>query len=196
MKKPADQTTPTTVERTPDGVRIVMPVPRIKFVIAFLGLWLVGWAAGEISVLHTLTRLPSLISPMTLFYLVWLVGWTIGGVAAALLLAIVLDGKETVTFTPERIVRRIEAYGRGLDFPYSMEAAGHLRVMYDSNDEGNLIGFDWKDKTVRFGTGLNETNAEKAVDAVWEVFPQLMSRVERERHDEEEADSATDASDA
>lgn len=179
----------TSIEETPEALRIVMPVQRAGCVALFLTAWLCGWFFGEVSAISALFRMDSMLNPGALFLLVWLAGWTVGGVVAAAVLAMVLDGSEIVTFNAEEIDRRAEAFGRGLNWRYAMADATNLRQTGDEDGVKDFISFDHRGKTIRFGTGLNETEAERAVDAVWVRFPQLMPRVERVRR-EEAAESA------
>ncbi len=173
-----------SIEESPDSLRIVMPVERAGCVSIFLAAWLVGWLAGEVSALTALFRMESLFNLGALFLLFWLAGWTVGGVVAAAILAMTLDGREVVSFTAEEVDRRAEAFGRGLNWKYAMAEVSNLRPTGDESGVKSFISFDHKSKTIRFGTGLNETEAERAVEAVWARFPQLMPRVERVRREE------------
>ena len=157
--------TPTTIEHTPSGLRIVMPVPRIGFVIVFLSIWLMGWAAGEVSALRALLESGTRFNPTGLFLLVWLVGWTLGGAAAAFVLAMMLDGREIVTFALGSVVRRIEAFRWGWETTYAMDTVTNLRQTGDSEGVKSFISFDASGKTVRFGTGLKKTERERQGEA-------------------------------
>lgn len=182
-----DKHSTPSIEETPGSLRIVMAVERVGCVAIFLGVWLVGWVAGEFSAISALLRFDSLLNPGALFLVVWLTGWTAGGVAAAAILAMVLDGREIVTITPEEIDRRAEAFGRGLNWKYSMADVTNLRPTQDSEGKKESISFDYHGKTIRFGTGLNETEAERVAESIWRRFPQLMPRVERIRREAEAA---------
>ena len=67
-----------------------------------------------------------------------------------------------------------------------MDTVTNLRQTGDSEGVKSFISFDASGKTVRFGTGLNETEAEKAVDAVWAQYPRLIPKADRERQAETE----------
>jgi hypothetical protein len=176
--------TPTSIEETPDGVRIVMPVPQAGCVAVFLAVWLTGWLFGELSAISAFFRMENLLNPLTLFLIVWLVGWTAGGLFAAAALAMMLGGREIVTFTADVVDRRAEAFGRGLNWHFVMSDVTNLRPTGDDNGVKDFISFDYRGKTTRFGTGLNETEAERAVEAVWKRFPRLMPRAERVSREE------------
>ncbi len=174
----------TTIEETPEALRVIMPAPRVGCVAVFLSVWMMGWLVGEVSALGALFRMGSLLNPASLFLVVWLLGWTAGGLVAASILVFMLDGAEVVTFSEAEIRRRAEAFGRGFDWVYPMAEAKNLRPTGDENGVKSFVSFDHNGKTIRFGTGLNETEAERVVEAVWSRFPQLMSRVERVRREE------------
>lgn len=185
--------TATSIEETPENLRIVMPVPRVGCVAVFLSVWLTGWLVGELSAVGALFTMDSLLNPAALFLIVWVTGWTAGGIMAGSALAMMLSGQEVVTFTPEEINRRAEAFGRGLNWRYVMSDVTNLRQTPDENGVKDFISFDYHGKTVRFGTGLNETEAERATEAVWARFPQLMPRVERVRREESLKATGSDA---
>ena len=75
---------------TAAGFEVVIPAKRHAFLIAFLPIWLVGWAWGEIIVIALLLNSDLSTGP-SLFLLVWLAGWTLGGGFALFALALHLD---------------------------------------------------------------------------------------------------------
>jgi len=176
--------TPTTIEDTPVSLRVVMPVPRVGCVAVFLTVWLMGWFAGEVSAIAGLLRVGSLLNPAAWFLVIWLLGWSVGGVFAGGMLAMMLGGREILTFTAEEVDRRAEAFGRGLNWRYPMSEVTNVRQTSDTNGVKDFISFDCQGKTIRFGTGLNETEAGRVCEAVWARYPQLMPRVERIRREE------------
>jgi hypothetical protein len=98
--------------------------------------------------------------------------------------AMMLAGTEIVTFTDVDVTRRAEVLGKGLTWRYPMADVTNVRTTADTNGVKDFISLDCQGKTVRFGTGLNETEAERATEAIWKRFPQLMPRVERIRRAE------------
>ena len=180
----------TTIEDTAEELRIVMRAERAGCVAVFLGVWLMGWLFGEVSALQSLFRFETLLNPASLFLLVWLAGWTVGGVVAGGIFAMMLDGREIVTFTEQEIDRRAEAFGRGFNWRFAMPDVTNVRQTSSDGGVKDFVSFDYRGKTVRFGTGLNETEAERIVEAVWRRFPQLMPRVERIRRAEAAAEAA------
>lgn len=172
--------TPTVTEFTADSVRIVMPVQRVGCAIAFLSLWMVGWAAGELSALRGLLQGGAGFNVSTLFLLFWLVGWTAGGVVFGSILLLLLDGREIVTVGDGVVRRRIEVFGRGLSWRYPLEKVSNWRPTGDQSDEGdvtNFITFDYDGpkgtRAIRFGTGLTEPRTEAICAETWSRFPRL-----------------------
>ena len=51
------QHTATSIEETPEALRIVMPVQRVGCVAVFLAAWLCGWFFGEVSAISALFRM-------------------------------------------------------------------------------------------------------------------------------------------
>jgi len=172
--------THTVTELTPEAVRVVMPVPRVGCVIVFLGLWMIGWVAGEFSALRGLIFGGIGLNIATLFLLVWLVGWTAGGVVFGSILLLMLDGREIVSVGDGIVRRRVEAFGVGLSWRYPLEQVSNWRPTGDESGVKSFMAFDHDgpkgSKTIRFGTGLTEPRAEEICAEVWSRFPSLEPR--------------------
>ncbi len=119
--------TRATITDSPEGLEIVVPAPRIWLVVAFLGLWLVGWLTGEVFALRQLVG-PA---PMAarLFLVVWLIGWTLGGGAALGAALWMLVGHERVRLRPDTLVIQREAFGLGPRRRYALERIRDLRAV-------------------------------------------------------------------
>jgi hypothetical protein len=181
--------TRASIEETPDGLRITMPVPRVGCVAIFMTAWLVGWAVGEISALRALFSMGFSFVPGSAFMLLWLAGWTAGGVFAAGVLMMTLDGREVLTIDGGVVRRRAEAFRLGLSWRYPLERCSNLRPTGGSGEEKSFISFDYAstkgEQTVRLGSGLTESSAEEIAERVWAAFPQLMPDRERRRRERE-----------
>lgn len=170
----------TAIETTPESVKVIMHVPRVGCAMAFLGLWMMGWAAGEFSAIKGLFS--SGLSFATLFLVAWLVGWTAGGLVFGSILLLMLDGHEIVTVGDGIIRRRVEAFGLGLSWRYPLDQVSNWRPTGDAGDDAakSFVSFDHAgpkgSKTIRFGSGLTEPRAEEIADAVWSRFPHLRPR--------------------
>ncbi len=157
-----------------------MPVPRVGCVIAFLGVWMLGWAAGEFSALRSLLFGGMGLNIATLFLLVWLVGWTAGGLVAGSIFLLMLDGREIVTVGDGVVRRRVEVFGVGLSWRYPLEQVSNWRPTGDESGVKTFVTFDHEGpkghKSIRFGTGLTEPRAEEICAEVWSRFPALQPR--------------------
>jgi hypothetical protein len=183
--------TSASIDETPDGLRITMPVPRIGCVAAFMTVWLLGWAVGEVSAVRALFSMGTSFAPGSAFLLIWLAGWTVGGVFAAGTLLMMIDGREVVTVGNGIIRRRAEAFGKGLSWRYPLERCGNLRPTGGSDGDRTFISFDFAAKkgeqTIRFGSGLTESRADEIAERVWAAFPELMPSLERRQREREAA---------
>jgi hypothetical protein len=172
-----------TIEDTPDGLRLTMPVPRMGCVSVFLGVWLVAWAVGEITAIAAVVAMGTSFAPGSAFLLLWLVGWTVAGVGAAGSLAMSIAGREVVTVGAGVIRRRAEAFGLGLSWRYPLERCGNFRPTAGSDGDKTFITFDYASQKgehpVRFGSGLTETSTQDIAERVWAAFPALMPDHER-----------------
>jgi hypothetical protein len=175
--------TVTSIEATPDGLRITMPVPSMGCVSVFLGAWLVAWAVGEFAAITAVVAMGTSFAPGSAFLLLWLAGWTVAGVAAAGSLAMSIGGREIVTIGARVIRRRAEAFGLGLSWRYPLERCANFRPTAGADGDRTFITFDYASKKgehpVRFGSGLTEASCEEIADRVWVAFPALMPDHER-----------------
>lgn len=187
--------TSTSIDDTPDGLRITMPVPRVGCATAFLAVWLVGWVVGEVSALRARFSIGGSFVPAYAFLLIWLAGWTIAGVVTGWALLMSLDGREIVTIGDGVIRRRAEAFSLGLSWRYPLARCGNLRPTGGDDGLKDFVSFDYAatkgEKTVRFGSGLTESRAEEIAERVWERFPELMPDRERRNREREAAALAT-----
>jgi len=189
--------TPTSIEDTPDGLRITMSIPRVGCVSIFLAVWLVGWAAGEFSVLWVLSSIERPFIPAYAFLILWLAAWTLSGLFAAWALLMSLDGREIVTIGNGAIRRRAEAFFAGLSWRYPLESCRNLRPTGDSSGTRTFISFDYagirREHTVRFGSGLTESDAEEIAERMWARFPELLPDRERRKRNREDAQEQASA---
>jgi len=165
------EATPTTasrltIERTPSGLVVTMPIPRAGCPAAFLSVWLLGWLVGEVGVGATLLGGRTAPGPDTLFAVAWLIAWTAGGVAAASFLALLLAGREIVTLAPDGLRRRVAAFGIGRTTTYVPQEVEDLRVMVDRAGRPVFFGFEYRGRTARWGSGLVGDEAARIVEAL------------------------------
>lgn len=172
----AEATTSTTPRIWDDGhrLKVEMRARRVHLLIATLVAWCLVWAYGEWTALSALVReLPSA-GVASMFVVVWLLGWTAAGLASVAMLAFLWDGREIVTVDDRAIVLRAEALGRGLDRTYDLQRATNLRpVAVSSNRDREFLAFDYSGRTVTFGTGLHDEDAERVAREITTRWPHL-----------------------
>lgn len=155
-----------------EGIEISIPSPRHWFVVAFLGVWLGGWAMGEISALQSLFGAMDSI-PAAAFLLVWLAGWTAAGAFSLYLFLWMIVGRERILVRADSILIRREILGLGRVHTYDLMNVRNMRVEVPRKGGTRtgrigwgLIAFDHKDQTVRFGMVFSPDEAQLIVDRI------------------------------
>lgn len=172
-----------SIADTAEGLRIVMPCRRSWFVICFLAFWLCGWAVAEVMVAHQFLKGDS--PPEgELFMVAWFGVWTVGGVVAIYAWLWQLIGKETLTARGQIFTIRRDIGGVGFNKEYNLIHMRDLRIAsvgsspleFSSSFQlwgvgGGVIAFDHDGgRTVRFGAGLDESEAKQVVKAIKQRF--------------------------
>lgn len=170
-----DRGTRATIAGGPEGLEIVIPARRHLLVLVFLGVWLVGWLMGEMTVTAQLfSRRPA---GLAAFLLIWLIFWTLGGGLAAYLWLWMLVGKERILMGTSMLHVKRDVLGLGRTQTYEFYKIRNLRVVPQpsgprdtgavlrfSGLTGGLIAFEHEGKTIRFGAAIDETEARMIVD--------------------------------
>jgi len=168
------------IEHGPEGLSVKMRAPRAGCLVAFLGVWLVGWTFGGVAAMRSLFSAGDPLNPLSLFLLLWLCGWMVGEVFVALAIAFMLDGQEVVLLDAAKLTQRAEVFGWGFSRRYDLAHATNLRpVATESGSARDLLAFDYAGSTVRFGTGLNETEAQRVCDSILSYEPRLHPTADR-----------------
>jgi hypothetical protein len=167
-----------TIEESSHGLEIVIPARRNWFITLFLGLWLCGWAMGEVMVPATFFAQDA--DPgAKLFVAVWFVAWTLGGGFALYVFFWSLVGRERILLTPSTLSIRRELFGLGRLREYELTHIRDLRASpstYNPFDfrsglqfwgiGGGVIAFDHGAATVRFGAALEEGEANTIIERI------------------------------
>jgi len=164
-----------TVLEEPGGLRIVIPVKRSWALVAFLSLWLCGWAVGEIAVPVAYARGGG----SALFLVLWLSLWTVGGVYVMYVWLWIVAGQELVYVDGVSLVitHRTLVFSRSRAYDFSQVC--DLRASpvgfdpWDSSSSlqwwgigGGTAAFDYGAGTYRFGGRLSEAEAKRLVEAI------------------------------
>lgn len=172
----------STIADSSDGLRIIIPAHRNWFLLFFLSLWLCGWAFGEIMAPATMLRSSPPLSAI-LFMVVWLTLWTVVGGFALYAWLWNVAGREILTIDEQKMTTRREVFGRGRSNIFDRIYINNLRVSpvaYNPWDfKGSLyfwgigdgtIAFDYGAKTYRFGTRLEEAEANQIIKAIQQRY--------------------------
>jgi hypothetical protein len=176
-----------------DGVlRISIPAAKNTVAILFASFWLCAWTIGGISVgqqllgkggstAHFLTpqmghfhrhvsaaQPPNSLESSKGF---WMCGWLAGEILVAFWLGRMLGGRDIFQTTNGTAEIRREIFGLGLSTKqYSLEQIRNLRYQPDMSSRESLrpggIAFDYGSRTVFFGDGANESEANQLIEMI------------------------------
>jgi hypothetical protein len=167
------------IEHDGAGLRItIRPKPQL-FGTAFLGLWMIGWAFGEVRVSYEFIygmpeeRFPA---PESLLVLAWLALWTLGGCWCLVTLLWNVIGKEIFELNPSTLkrIKQIPIFSRSKE--YRVASIANLRVTpipsswFDDEESlpsmtfsDGAISFDYGRSTYRLGSDLDEADAKYVI---------------------------------
>src|SRR3990172_2835179 len=165
-----------TIVQNTQGLEIIIPAKRNWFVTLFLGVWLCGWAFGEI-VVPTQFFARDAEPGALLFTAVWLILWTIGGGFALYVFFWSLAGRERIVLTTSRLAIKRKLFGMGRVREYDLAHVRDLRVSPSPYNPfnfrsglqfwgvgGGVMAFDHGAATVRFGAALEESEAKSITE--------------------------------
>lgn len=169
------------IENHGTGLHITIPARTEPFITAFLGIWLIAWAFGEIFVPYSfligLSDEPVPV-PAKLFALVWLAGWTLGGLYALSIFLWNVAGKETLELTATTLKRRkqIPIFSRSKEYAVAsitdLRAASRTQAFWPLAINVNMMPLSFRDGTIAFdygrdthhlGSGLDEADARYVI---------------------------------
>ena len=175
-----------TATEEADGLAIRIPAKRNVFILAFLTIWLCGWAFGEVTAPIALFTAAHKQPGAAAFLLVWLCGWTLGGALAIYVWLWQLKGCEIITVSPAALGIKRELFGCGRVKQYDVSEIRELRVApltYNPFDYrsglafwgmgGGALAFDYGFKTYRFGAGVDEAEARIILQTITARLPRV-----------------------
>ncbi|HXU81056.1 MAG TPA: hypothetical protein VN914_06650 [Polyangia bacterium] len=153
-----------------DGLRIVISPPRRPLVLLVPLMWAPIAGLAFLAVLSLFTRPPE--ASAVAVVLVLFVPLVLLGLAALVIAIWMMFGREVVTTDGSSLTIRCEALGLGWTNRYDLAEVEHLRVSdspgVDRADadagRGGSIVFIHRAKAVRFGAGLDTTQAQAVID--------------------------------
>jgi hypothetical protein len=144
-----------TMQDTGASVIITIPSKGSCFVIGFLSIWLLGWAAGEvvgaIALIAPLVGIPgswgTTALPTWLFCAFWLLMWTYGGISVIYFLLWQVAGKEVVEVSSRSFTICDKAPGIRREKEYLAEHVNNLRVSYIERTWGIFRSRGWREQS-------------------------------------------------
>lgn len=156
-----------------DGASFIVSGMRIWPLTVFLGFWLCGWTAGEISALRALSA-PSAPGFGSVFLMVWLSAWTLGGLSAWAVFLYSIVGREVIIVGPGRLRVRWQIFSLSWTRDFAAESIRDLRVKEAQSPRSGrnalaamaALSFTHPDGRVVFGIGLTPENAVGLLSAI------------------------------
>lgn len=152
---------------TADGLGIYNPSRRSWPLVAFLVVWLAGWAAGEAFALSQIVGAPL---PVVAFLALWGSLWTIAGLGVATVILWHLGGAEVLFLTDGSLVREVRFFGLTRRTVVPLDAIADLDVAAGTRSANPLrlgkVLFDAGGKPMSFGIGFDDGEVKAAMAAV------------------------------
>lgn len=171
-----------TVSANPKGLEVIIPSRKNIFLILFLAAWLVAWAVAEVMVPTTFFKGDKPAGPV-IFSVAWFVAWTIGGAFAIYVWLWNIAGKERITIDNLSLTIKRELFGYGREKEYEMSHIANLRVSPQPFNPfsfsaslqfwgigGGVLAFDYGSRTYRFGSGVEEAEANQLIGKIKELY--------------------------
>ena len=165
----------STMEESPGELRIVIPARANPFLLFFIGLWILMMAFGFI-MMATDSRVPREQGPPVLMFLPFLL--VFGSIAASIFLWNAF-GRELILVKDKTLTLRGELLGLGRSREFDLTQVKNLRPAPPSalpewfasfqrfpGFSAKTILFDYGAKTFRFGSGIDEPEARRIIEAI------------------------------
>lgn len=168
-----------TLTEDAGGLTIVIPARRHPFLVLYVAFCLAVWTFAEIAMVRTLVAGPA---PgfVTLAVTGCLLVWTAFGAAVLAACLWLAAGRTVVSVTDRALTIRCEALGLGTNREYDTAHVHALRLapwwifnpwpglgfMFRLWPGAGPIALDYGARTVRFGNGLEESEARRIMDRI------------------------------
>ena len=159
-------------------LRISVPMRKRVFSLLFMLAWLGLWTLAGISIGR------QLIQKFNLFEAFWMCGWVMGEVMVSYALLRMLGGRDIVQVSNGVLELRKQAFGLGLSKQYSILEIRDLRFQPEmgggKSHRDSCIAFDYGAKTITFGDGIDEGEANQLIRTILDRY-RLVQSSPRER---------------
>jgi hypothetical protein len=186
-----------TVQTVDLSTRFTIRAGKLNCSSLFLGLWLCGWAIGEVfaigtladGVIQSLTSGESSLDGSWLGLVIWLLFWTFGGGIALVIFLWQVAGREVIEISYDAFKIGRKVLGIGPNKSYNPINVDNLRI--DENQPagssrasrfgtagslgGGRLVFDYGGAQVRFGSGLDSNEAKLLLAEIQSRYPRYRS---------------------
>lgn len=168
----------STIEKVDGALQITIPARRHIFVLIFIMAWFGGWAVGEFFALRALFEIFSKkTAGASMFMVFWLIGWTVGGFFVFKYILWMLFGREIIKVSIKSIIISKKTLCFKSEKEYAVSNVKNFRIVQriegytgrrygGSADMLEKICFDYGMKTVKFGVGLDEAEANYLIEKI------------------------------
>jgi hypothetical protein len=137
------------------------------FLIAFLAIWLCGWAAGELA---ATTQLFGSVEPGEgrWFGVIWLLAWTLGGGAVLAFLVWTLFGSERVDASLVSLTHTYRVLGLSRTRVFNAREIRNFAFTewHWSQRRNTAISFDYGQRTIRIFHGIESAEADATIEVL------------------------------
>jgi hypothetical protein len=172
-----------------DKLIITIPTQKMQFSTFFLPMWLFLWTIGGIFVIS------EIIKKFSFFMLFWLCGWLAGEVIAIYFILWLITGKEIIEVSSRSIVIRYHILGMNFKNEYLWDYVSDMRIFPHINSPWTALGirptsgersvgisrgdmaFYYREKTVRFGNGIEEAEEKQILSSIQQRFSQYQLKI-------------------
>ena len=170
------------IEKTFDGLNIIVPSRKNWFILLFGTAWLGAWFFGFVGASEVLLSSETSDLGADWFLIFWLFGWTVGGLAVVFLLLWWYFGQEKFITNRNEVFFEKTILGIGKKYRLDISGIKNFRTVFVNTNwlGGNLwafwglgagkIKFDYGLKTYSFGLSIDEAEANHIVGLLKELF--------------------------
>lgn len=147
--------------------RLQISIPVQRFGVGlFLACWLALWILGGLSIFKRLLEKPNL------FEGIWICFWLVSVPVATYALLRSIGGSDVILADPQSLIIRREIFGLGRGKGYLPSEIRRLRFQPQMgggrSQRASRIAFDYGAKTIAFGDGVEESEANQLIALIQE----------------------------
>ncbi len=168
----------STIEKIDGALQITIPAKRHPVVLIFIMAWFGGWAFGEFTALNMLIDFfNKKTAGVSMFVVFWLIAWTVAGFFVLKYILWMICGREIIKVSTKSIILSKKTLCFKSEKEYAVSNVKNFRIVPriegytgrrygGSADMLEKICFDYGMKTVKFGLGLDEAEANYIIEKI------------------------------